>query len=316
MKIVIPGGSGQVGTVLARHFHALGHEVVVLSRSEKSTPWRTVKWDGQTLGAWVSELEGADVLINLAGRVVNCRYNYKNRCEIWSSRSRSVRILGKALETLTVPPPLWLQAGTATIYSHRFDAPNDEYNGILGGTEDNTTDKWRFSIDVARAWEGEFALIDAPKTRKVILRSAMTMSYDRDSIFDYLLWLVRIGLGGTAGSGKQYISWIHYIDFINAIQFIIDNKEISGPINLAAPNTLPNKEFMGQLRKAWGQKLALPVYEWMLEIGGIFLRTESELVLKSRRVVPGRLIEAGFQFQYGDWSLAALDLCERWKKQG
>jgi NAD dependent epimerase/dehydratase family enzyme len=127
MKIVIPGGSGQVGTVLARHFHAEGHEVVVFSRSEKSAPWKTVEWDGQSLGSWVSELEGADVLINLTGRVVNCRYTYKNRCEIWASRSRSVRILGKALETLRTPPHLWLQAGTATIYAHRFDAPNDEY---------------------------------------------------------------------------------------------------------------------------------------------------------------------------------------------
>ena len=316
MKIVIPGGTGQVGTVLARHFHASGHEVVVISRGEKSAPWKTVKWDGQTLGAWVSELEGADVLINLTGRVVNCRYNYKNRCEIWSSRSRSVRILGKALETLNLPPRLWLQAGTATIYGHRFDAPNDEYTGIIGGTEDNSPDKWRFSIDVARAWEGEFALIEAPKTRKVILRSAMTMSYDHDSIFDYLLWLVRMGIGGTAGSGKQYISWIHYVDFINALQFIIDNEQLSGAVNLASPNPLPNKDFMGQLREAWGQKLALPVYQWMLEIGAIFLRTESELVLKSRRVVPGRLIDAGFKFQYGDWSTASIDLCERWKKQG
>jgi uncharacterized protein (TIGR01777 family) len=316
MKIVIPGGSGQVGTVLARHFHAEGHEVVVFSRSEKSAPWKTVEWDGQSLGSWVSELEGADVLINLTGRVVNCRYTYKNRCEIWASRSRSVRILGKALETLRTPPHLWLQAGTATIYAHRFDAPNDEYTGIMGGAEDKSPDKWRFSIDVARAWEGEFALIEAPKTRKVILRSAMTMSYDRESIFDYLLWLVRMGIGGTAGSGKQYISWIHYVDFINAIKFIIDNGQISGAVNLAAPNPLPNKDFMSLLRKAWGQKLALPVYQWMLEIGAIFLRTESELVLKSRRVIPGRLIDAGFKFQYGDWSTASIDLCEKWKKQG
>ena len=315
MKIVIPGGTGQVGTALARHFHAEGHEVVVMSRGSKPAPWKVVKWDGQTLGTWVNELEGADVLINLTGRIVNCRYNYKNRCEIWASRSRSVRILGKALETLHIPPRLWLQAGTATIYAHRFDAANDEHTGIIGGTEDNSPDKWRFSIDVARAWEGEFALIDAPKTRKVILRSAMTMGYDRDGIFDYLLWLVRMGIGGTAGSGEQYISWIHYLDFINAIQFIIDNKNISGAVNLAAPNPLPNKDFMGLLRKAWGQKLGLPVYQWMLEIGAIFLRTESELVLKSRRVVPGRLIDAGFQFQYGDWAAASIDLCERWKRE-
>lgn len=315
MKIVIPGGSGQVGTVLARHFHAEGHEVIVFSRSRKNLPWKVVQWDGQTLGAWVKELEGADALINLTGRVVHCRYNYKNRCEIWSSRTRSVRILGKALSSLTIPPRVWLQAGTATIYEHRFDAPHDEYTAVIGGTETNSPEKWKFSIDVARAWEGEFALIDAPRTRKVILRSAMTMSDEKDSIFDYLLWLVRMGIGGTAGSGNQYISWIHYEDFINAIKFLIANDQIAGAVNLASPHPLPNKDFMSLLRQAWGQKLALPVYEWMLEIGAVFLRTESELVLKSRRVVPGRLLDAGFQFQFPSWETASQDLCARWRKQ-
>jgi uncharacterized protein (TIGR01777 family) len=313
MKIVIAGGSGQVGTLLARHFNQEGHDVIILSRGHKTVPWRVVQWDGETLGSWVSELEGADVLINLAGRLVNCRYNYKNRCDIWSSRSRSVRILGKAFEQLKSPPPVWLQASTATIYAHRFDAPNDEYTGIIGGAESNSPDKWRFSIDVARAWEGEFSLIETPKTRKVILRSAMTMSHDRDGIFDYLLWLVRCGLGGTAASGKQYISWIHYIDFINSIKFLIDNDQISGPVNIASPNPLPNKQFMALLRKAWGRKFGLPAYEWMLELGAVFLRTESELVLKSRRVIPSRLLDAGFKFSYADWAKASLDLCERWK---
>jgi len=313
MKIVIPGGSGQVGTILARHFHSQGHEVVVLSRGGKPTPWRIVKWDGQTLGPWVTELEGADVLINLAGRVVNCRYNDRNRCEIWSSRTRSVRVLGEAVATLAAPPRVWLQAGTATIYAHRFDAANDEYTGILGGTEGHSLDKWRFSIDVARAWEGEFALIEAPKTRKVILRSAMTMSPDSDGIFDYLLWLVRVGLGGAAGPGDQYVSWIHYLDFIRAIEFLIGRTEIAGAVNIAAPNPLPNREFMAHLRMAWKKRLALPIYKWMLEVGAIFLQTESELVLKSRRVVPARLLDAGFTFEYADWAMASEDLCRRWK---
>lgn len=314
MKIVIPGGSGQVGTVLARHFHAGGHEVVVLSRGSKKAPWKVVPWDAQTLGPWIRELDGCDVLINLAGRIVNCRYTHKNRSEIWSSRSRSVRVLEKALAKVQVPPRVWLQASTATIYAHRFDAPNDELTGIIGGTEDESPDTWRFSIDVARAWEGEFALADTPKTRKVVLRSAVVMSHDRDSIFDYLLWLVRIGLGGTAGSGRQYISWIHYTDFINAINFIIQNEYITGAVNLASPNPLPNQEFMAKLRHAWGKLFALPAYEWMLEIGAFFLRTESELVLKSRRVVPRRLLEAGFTFQYPEWGTASKDLCEKWKK--
>lgn len=315
MKIIIPGGSGQIGNILARHFSGEGHEVIVLSRSFRSTPWKTIKWDGETLGHWVKELEGADVLINLTGRIVNCRYNYKNRCEIWSSRTRSVRILGKALEQLKTPPHVWLQAGTATIYADRYDAPNDEYTGIIGGTEDGSPDKWRFSIDVARSWEGEFALIEAPKTRKVILRSAMTMSHDREGIFDYLLWLTRVGLGGTAGTGQQYISWIHYIDFINAVKFLIENPKISGAVNIASPNPLPNKQFMEQLRESWGAKFGLPTYKWMLEIGAIVLQTESELVLKSRRVVPGRLIDAGFKFEYGDWESASSDLVTRWRNE-
>jgi len=321
MKIIIPGGSGQVGTILARHFHREGHEVVVISRNAlsacvKPAAWRIVGWDGQTLGAWAAELEGADVLINLAGRIVNCRYNRRNRCEIWASRTRSVRVLGEALAALAEPPRVWLQAGTATIYAHRFDAPNDEYTGILGGTEPDSPDKWRFSIDVARSWEGEFALVEAPATRKVVLRSAMTMSPDRGGVFDYLLWLVRMGIGGTAGSGQQYISWIHDMDFINAIQFLIDNEQISGAVNIAAPHPLPNKEFMAQLRSAWGRRLGLPVYAWMLEIGAVLLQTESELVLKSRRVVPARLVEEGFKFHHGDWKTASIDLCQRWRTQG
>jgi len=315
MKIIIPGGSGQIGSILARHFSGEGHEVIVLSRSSRSTPWRTITWDGETLGNWVNELEGADVLINLTGRIVNCRYNFKNRCEIWSSRTRSVRVLGKALEQLKAPPHVWLQASTATIYADRYDAPNDEYTGIIGGTESASPDKWRFSIDVARSWEGEFALIETPNTRKVILRSAMTMSHDRDGIFDYLLWLTRVGLGGTAASGRQYISWIHYIDFIKAIEFLIENSQITGAVNIASPNPLPHQQFMAQLRESWGIRFGLPASQWMLEIGAIFLQTESELVLKSRRVIPGRLKDAGFNFEYGDWEGASSDLVSRWRKE-
>lgn len=314
MKIVIAGGSGQVGTILARHFHNEGHDVVILSRRCGSQPWRTVQWDGETPGQWVNELEGADVLINLAGRIVNCRYTWRNRCRIWSSRTRSVRVLGNAIQQLKAPPHIWLQAGTATIYAHRFDADNDEYTGIIGGTETDAPDKWRFSIDVARAWEGEFSLIETPQSRKILLRSAIILSHDRNGIFDYLLWLVRYGIGGTAGSGTQYISWIHFIDFIKAIEFIISHHEITGTVNLAAPSPLPNKEFMAILRKAWGTGVGLPAFRWMLELGAIFLQTESELVLKSRRVAPRRLLDSGFTFAYGDWKKASADLCERWRQ--
>jgi hypothetical protein len=208
---------------------------------------------------------------------------------------------------------VWLQASTATIYAHRFDAPNDEYTGVLGGTEENSPEKWRFSIDVARAWEGEFALVETPRTRKVLLRSAMTMSHDRNGIFDYLLRMVRFGLGGTAGSGRQYVSWIHYLDFIGAVKFLIGNDKITGAVNLASPNPLPNREFMALLRQAWGRRIGMPARPWMLEIGALLLRTETELVLKSRRVTPARLVDAGFQFRFADWAEACKDLCGRWK---
>lgn len=314
MKFVIPGGSGHIGIILARHLHGEGHDVVVLSRRKGCAPWRVVQWDGESLGPWVAELNGADVLINLSGRIVNCRYNFRNRCDIWSSRTRSVRVLGRALGSLERPPRVWLQASTATIYAHRLDEANDEYTGIIGGTEGGSPEKWRFSIDVARAWEGEFSLIDLPKTRKVLLRSAMTMSFDRDGIFDYLLWLVRMGLGGRAGSGEQFISWIHYLDFLNAIRFIVENESIEGAINISSPHPLPNHRFMADLRDAWGRRISFPIYEWMLEVGAVFLRTESELVLKSRRVVPARLLDAGFSFTYPTWADASRDLCARWRE--
>ena len=308
MKIVIPGGSGQVGTILARHFHARGDEVVVLSRTPSKSAWRTVKWDGETLDRWVDELEDSHVVINLAGRIVNCRYHARNRCDIWSSRARSVRVLGHAIAQLGTPPPLWLQASTATIYSHRFDSANDD-QGDIGGLENGVPETWRFSIDVARAWEGEFALCDTPRTRKVALRAAPIMSPDDGGIFDYLHWLVRIGLGGSIGSGQQYVSWIHASDFVRAIDFIIDNDSLAGTVNLAAPNPLPNQEFMALLRAAARRRFALPTPEWMLELGAIFLRTESELVLKSRRVTPSRLLHCGFHFNFPSWEDASLDLC-------
>lgn len=314
MKIVIPGGTGQIGTILARDFHSKGHDVVILSRTMKAAPWKVVQWDAQTLDEWVQELEGADVLINLTGKSVNCRYNWKNRWKIIESRVRSIRVLGYALAQLKTPPAVWLQAGTATIYANRFDAPNDEATGIIGGLEKGVPDTWRFSIDVARSWEGEFALMNTPKTRKVVMRSAMTMSPDRDGIFDYLLWLVRCRLGGKAGSGNQYISWLHYDDFIAAINFLIEHDNIDGVVNIASPHPIPNSEFMRLLRKAQGISLGLPATEWMLEFGAIFLRTETELVLKSRRVVPGRLLDLGFCFQFPNWDHASKDLCERWAR--
>lgn len=315
MKIVIPGGSGQVGTVLSRAFQAAGHEVVVLSRVPGAAPWRVVAWDAEKLGSWVKEVDGADVVINLAGRIVNCRYTPENRRLIMESRVNSTRVVGQAIAAADRPPRVWLQASTATIYAHRYDAPNDEATGLLGGNEPSAPDTWRFSINVADAWEHAANEAKTPSTRKVLMRSAMTMSPDRGGIFDVLLGLVRHGLGGTSGDGRQYISWIHDRDFIRAVDWTIAHDELSGPVNFAAPNPLPNAEFMRALRRAWGTRIGLPATKWMLELGAIFMRTETELVLKSRRVVPGRLVEAGFTFEFPTWAKAAGDLCKKWREQ-
>jgi uncharacterized protein (TIGR01777 family) len=314
MKIVIPGGSGQVGTILSRAFQKAGHEVVVFSRNPTTEPWRVVAWDAENSGEWAKEIESADVVINLAGRSVNCRYNPENRRLIKESRIKSTRVIGEAIARATVPPRLWLQASTATIYAHRYDAPNDEANGILGGSEPKAPDTWRFSIDVATSWERAANEAVTPQTRKVLLRSAITLSPDHGGAFEVLLNLVRRGLGGQAADGKQYISWIHDEDFIQAIFWLIEHEEISGAINLSSPQPLPNREFMRILREAAGVSIGLPASKWMLEIGAVFLQTETELILKSRRVVPQRLLDAGFQFQFPDWTKAARDLCNRWRK--
>lgn len=315
MKIIIPGGSGQVGAILGRAFVAERHEVVVLSRHPGPSPWRMVMWDGQSQGEWAREIDGADVVINLAGRSVNCRYTPGNRREIIDSRVRSTRALGEAIAQAACPPRVWLQSSTATIYAHRFDAPNDEATGILGGGEPSAPDTWRFSIDVARSWEQAANEAVVPHTRKVLLRSAMVMSPDRGGVFDVLLGLVRRGLGGASGDGRQYVSWIHETDFVATIHWLIDHENLSGPVNVASPHPLPNEQFMRELRRAWGIGFGLPARKWMLEVGAFFLRTETELVLKSRRVVPGRLIESGFEFAFANWDQAAIDLCDRWRAQ-
>lgn len=326
MKIVIPGGSGQVGTILARYFHGAGHDVTVLSRKAtgapfmersdmggESTPWRTVFWNGECLGDWAYTLEHADACVNLAGRSVNCRYNDANRRAILDSRVRSTTILQKAIARLDHPPAVWLNASTATLYRHALDRPMDEATGELGGNEPGAPDTWNFSIDVARAWEAAFFATPTPRTRKVALRSAMTMSPDRGGVFDVFLALVRHGLGGAIGAGTQYVSWIHEADFCRAVEFLIAHPELDGPVNLASPNPIPMRDFLCTLRAAWGTRIGIPTPTWMLEIGTFLVRTESELVLKSRRVIPSRLTQAGFQFSYPTWPDAARDLVARWR---
>jgi hypothetical protein len=252
-------------------------------------------------------------VINLAGRSVNCRYNAANRRAIMQSRVASTAVVGRAIAACIDPPRVWLQASTATIYAHRYEAANDEHQGILGGDERGVPDTWRFSIDVARAWEEELAAAATPRTRKVAMRSAMVMSPDRGGVFDVLLGLVRRRLGGKSGDGRQYVSWVHYEDFARAVGWLIEHDDLAGPVTVAAPNPLPNAEFMRALREAWGARVGLPATRSMLEVGAIVLRTETELVLKSRRVVPARLVEAGFRFRYPKWPPAAQDLCAEWR---
>jgi len=315
MKVILPGGTGQIGGLLARHFLARGADVVVIGRHPaQATPWRTVTWDAATLGPWASEFDGANLVINLAGRSVDCRYTAENRREIKESRIRTTQLIGEAIQRAARPPALWMNSSTATIYRHSLDREMDERTGELGGNEPGAPDTWNFSIDVAKSWEEAFASVPTPSTRKIALRSAMVMSPDRGGVFDMLLRLVRFGLGGASGSGRQFVSWIHDEDFTRAIDFLIAHHEIDGIVNLASPNPLPNRDFMTELRDAWGARIGLPVSEWMLEAGAVFLRTETELILKSRRVVPGRLLEAGFGFAFPDWPFAADDLVARWRK--
>ena len=304
-----------MGTVLARAFHERGDMVIVLSRTQnEGMPWRTVRWDGETLGDWTSEIEGADVVINLAGQSVNCRYTAENRRLIIDSRVNSTRAVGQAIAQADNPPHVWLQASTATLYAHRYDAPNDEATGVIGGSEPNAPDTWRFSIDVVKKWERELNAAATPNTRKVLMRSAIVMSPGAGGPFDMLLRLVRFGLGGRFGDGREFVSWIHDRDFVRAVDWLIQHEELAGAVNLAAPNPLPNSEFMQALRKAWGMPFGLPATEWMLELGAFVLRSETELMLKSRRVVPTRLLQSGFTFQFPTFAEAASELVMRWRQ--
>ena len=315
MKIIIPGGSGQVGQMLVRAFRQRGDKCVVLTRKRggnlsQASGVKTVVWDGRTLGPWANEIDGADVVINLAGRSVNCRYHARNLTAMMSSRAESTRIIGVAIAAAKNPPRVWLQASTATIYAHRFDAANDEETGEIGGNEPGVPALWAKSIAIAKAWEAELTAAHTPHTRKVALRSAMTMSPDRGGVFSVLAWLCRMGFG-RQGDGRQFVSWIHEHDFVAAINFLIARDDLVGAFNLCAPEPLPNRDFMKALQRALGTKIAMPVPRWVLEIGTFFLRTETELVLKSRRVVPARLLNTGFIFRYPRWPEAAKDLVDR-----
>jgi uncharacterized protein (TIGR01777 family) len=306
-KLILAGGSGFLGQALAKHFHARGWEVVVLTRHARSgnTHGRQVIWDGETLGAWARELEGAAAVVNLAGRSVNCRYTAANRRIIMDSRVNPTRVLGQAIAQCTSPPRVWLNASSATIYRHTFAAPWDE-----SGTDFTPTPEARdaFSVQVVREWEEALRAAPTPQTRKVALRTTMVLGHADNSVLPMLCRLAKFGLGGRMGSGKQYVSWIHERDLCRAIEWLVAHSEISGPVNLAAPHPLTNAEMMQLFRESVGMPLGLPASEWMLELGAFFLRTETELILKSRRVTPGKLLAGGFEFLFPTMREALRDL--------
>ncbi len=312
MKVIIPGGSGHVGAALIRHFVKRKDEVVLLSRrAERITGVRAVAWDGATLGDWSSEIDGADVIVNLAGRSVNCRYSATNLDDMMTSRVNSTRVIGEAIAQAKRPPALWLQASTATIYPHRYDAANDETSPLATRDLPGEPRTWQVSVDIALAWEETLDRATTPLTRKVALRSSMTMSPDRGSVFAVMASLAKKGLFGRIGDGNQFVSWIHEVDYCRALDFLIEHDDMSGPVNICSPNPLAQAEFAQVLREAVGARFGLPTPKPLLEIGTFLMKTESELVLKSRRVVPARLMNAGFEFQFPTWSSAARDLVAR-----
>jgi uncharacterized protein len=310
-RILLAGGSGFLGQVLTTHFVEQGREVVVLTRTPRAQegPVRQVAWDGHTVGAWAAELEGARAVINLAGRSVDCRYHARNRREIMDSRTGPTRVLGEAIARCQRPPGVWLNSSTATIYRHTFGPAWDE-SGETGGTP---AAKDEFSVDVATAWEKAFFDCRVPATRQVALRTAMVLGHGRNSVFPVLRRLTRLGLGGRMGDGRQFVSWIHHRDFCRAIDWLIAHEECSGPVNVAAPHPLTNDAMMRHFRTICGAPLGigLPATRGMLEIGAFVLRTETELIIKSRRVVPGRLLAGGFKFEFAHLPDALRNLSER-----
>ena len=335
-KIILAGGSGFLGQALATYFQQRGFEVVVLTRraslrettassppeeerekplapccqegslrapelaplsspgGEGSGERRPVGWDACTLGPWQHELEGALAVVNLTGKSVNCRYNARNRREIMDSRVNSTRVIGQAIASCEAPPKVWLNASTATVYKHTFGPAWDEN----GQTEASAEAKDKFSVEVAWAWEGALNEAATPHTRKVAMRMAMVLGQGRNSVFPVLRRLTRLGLGGRMGNGTQFVSWIHESDFCRAVEWLIGHDELAGPVNLTAPGPLPNAEMMRTLRQVCDVPIGLPATEWMLEVGAFFLRTETELLIKSRRVIPGRLLQSGFRFEF------------------
>ncbi|OCX51142.1 TIGR01777 family protein [Mucilaginibacter sp. PPCGB 2223] len=299
-KIILAGGNGYLGGVLAGYYRNLADEIIILSRKPKATDGniKTLVWDGKTEGDWVSQLEGAEMLINLCGKNVNCRYTNTNREEIVNSRVAPTKLLGKVVEKLKEPPKLWINLSSATIYRHAEDRPQDEATGDIG---------YGFSIDVCQQWEAAFYESITPKTRKIALRMGIVLGM-ADSAFPRLFNLVKFGLGGKQGDGKQYLNWVHEQDAARCTEFLLQHTELDGAVNCTAPAPIQNAAFMATLRKAWGIPFGLPTAAWLLNIGMAVVGSERELILKSRWVIPTRLLDAGYQFLFAEAEYAIKDL--------
>ncbi|MFY7742378.1 MAG: TIGR01777 family oxidoreductase [Flavobacterium sp.] len=298
-KLVIAAGTGFLGNVLVNHFKSKFEQIIVLTRGESKTidTIKYVNWNAKTLSGWENELENTDVLINLTGKSVDCRYTVHNKKEILNSRIDSTKILNQAVLLCKKPPLHWLNSSTSTIYRHSIDKEMDEYSGEIGDD---------FSMNVAKSWEKSFFEIETPKTLKTALRTSIVLG-KKGGAFLPLKNLIMFGFGGTQGSGNQFISWIHEKDFARAVEFIIDEK-LTGIINIVSPKPIKNRDFMKTLQKSLKVVIGIPVGERLLKLGAKLIGTESELVLKSRNVIPKRLIENGFNFEYGDLKKAFENL--------
>lgn len=288
MKIVIAGGTGFLGGTLLPYF--TNDEVVILTRNHRSSHEnvRYATWNAQDLDQWYHELDGADVLINLNGKSVDCRYTEKNKRLIYETRLKSTSVLGEAILNCERPPAVWINASSATIYQHSEDKMMDEYNGDIGDD---------FSMDVCKSWEQVFYSFQLPFTRQIAIRTSLVLGKESGAL-PSLLNLSKIGLGGSQGSGNQWFSWLHEQDFARAVLFLIAHNDLSGNFNITAPEPLPNKEFMKQLRRQLGVPFGISMPTWMVYLGAFIMQTEPELILKSRYVYPKRLTDAGFQFKY------------------
>lgn len=298
-KLVIAAGTGFLGQVVVNHFKDKFEEIVILTRG-KSKIVDTIKyvnWNAKTFSGWENELENATVLINLAGKSVDCRYTKENKREILLSRIESTRILNEAVLNCKTPPKQWLNSSTATIYRFSLDKEMDEIDGEIGND---------FSINVALSWEKAFFKTETPNTLKTALRTSIVLGKNGGALVP-LKTLAKFGLGGKQGKGNQFVSWIHETDFVQAVDFIIQ-KEMTGVVNIVSPKPIRNVDFMNELQKTVGSPFGIPISKPLLKFGAVLIRTEAELILKSRNVIPKRLQENGFQFEFDTLEKALKNL--------